>query len=83
MPEEESRFTSGSHVRIMMCAYCRWYLGHGVCEAFPSGIPMAIRLGEADHRYPVHGDKGVQFSPKPSAPGDWEERVLIPPRERG
>jgi hypothetical protein len=33
------------------------------CEAFPYGIPFAIRAGVVDHRKPVDGDRGIQFEP--------------------
>ena len=33
------------------------------CEAFPYGIPFAIRMGVVDHRKPVDGDRGIQFEP--------------------
>lgn len=34
-----------------------------VCEAFPDGIPLAVRAGVVDHRSPVAGDHGIQFEP--------------------
>ncbi len=33
------------------------------CDAFPSGIPRAIRVGEHDHTLPHPGDNGVRFVP--------------------
>lgn len=36
----------------------------GTCEAFPEGIPVAIRTG-GDHRTPVEGDGGVVFELEP------------------
>ncbi len=35
------------------------------CLAFPDGIPLAIWLGENDHRAAFPGDHGIQFMPKP------------------
>jgi hypothetical protein len=33
------------------------------CEAFPYGIPFAVRAGVFDHRNPHPGDRGIQFEP--------------------
>ena len=35
------------------------------CEAFPAGIPFEIYRGQADHRFPIEGDNGLLFDPKP------------------
>lgn len=44
------------------------------CTAFPDGIPMPILMDEVDHRKPVEGDHGIQFSPNPGekSPFDGE-----------
>lgn len=33
------------------------------CEAFPSGIPEAIRENRRSHRKPAPGDRGIRFEP--------------------
>jgi hypothetical protein len=51
---------------IPQCFQCR-HLDRGsvalTCRAFPSGIPGAILLGDADHREPWPGDHGIRFEP--------------------
>lgn len=31
------------------------------CKSFPKGIPVKILKWQADHRFPVEGDRGVRF----------------------
>src|SRR5688500_12838674 len=33
------------------------------CKAFPNGIPIEIKTGRADHRFPYDEDKGFRFVP--------------------
>jgi hypothetical protein len=33
------------------------------CDAFPNGIPKAIRKNSIDHRKPLPGDNGIRFEP--------------------
>jgi hypothetical protein len=48
-----------------VCTGCRWWTvpGERMCRAFPDGIPMAIWMGEHDHRKPYRGDHGIRFEP--------------------
>ncbi|MFN8634624.1 MAG: hypothetical protein U0893_12270 [Chloroflexota bacterium] len=51
-----------------ICMFCVHYdrasQGYGhKCAAFPEGIPEAIIESEADHRRPIEGDQGIQFTP--------------------
>jgi hypothetical protein len=33
------------------------------CDAFPNGIPEAVRKNHLDHRRPISGDNGIHFDP--------------------
>lgn len=52
-----------------MCYFCAHAAnGEGwKCSAFPDGVPSKILKGRSDHRKPVEGDHGVQFSMSPEA----------------
>jgi len=43
------------------CLQCKRLRTGLVCEAFPAGIPEAIRTGNWDHSEPFDGDGGVRF----------------------
>lgn len=52
---------------ITQCDVCRHFLGgldkpRPTCEAYPGGIPTAIRTGQVDHRRPQPGDHGIQWA---------------------
>lgn len=49
-----------------ICIVCKRYDRDAeeiVCEAYPKGIPAAIRETRVDHRKPYRGDHGLQFEP--------------------
>lgn len=51
----------------IQCWACKRLQTRGFrCEAFPDRIPNSILSG-ADHRVPVEGDHGLQFSQRDSA----------------
>lgn len=61
-------YHDGQMPTISQCVACaRKTPGAGTCEAFPDGIPDAILLNDADHRYPFPGDGGLQFKPRENA----------------
>jgi hypothetical protein len=63
-PGEE---TSGfyPHDVSVLCASCTHLDENLTCKAFPDGIPVTIVDGNADHREPYVGDRGVRFEQHP------------------
>jgi len=61
------------------------------CKAFPGGIPEAIVLSMVDHRKPIEGDHGTQFTQRKgpklpqdlidSLPKENPERLPQPPQD--
>lgn len=47
--------------RLHKAVYGKWGM---FCDAFPDGIPNAIKSSRADHRKPYRGDHGLQFLAK-------------------
>jgi hypothetical protein len=53
-----------------LCVFCVHMRGGALppkCAAFPRGIPRQILEGQADHRRPFPGDKGIRYKPHPEA----------------
>ena len=48
------------------------------CTAFPEGIPAEIFMSETDHRIPVDGDGGIQFTPRKGSALTGNPEQLIP-----
>ncbi len=45
-------------MEIVLCNYCKFYMGNLTCLAFPNGIPEDILLGENNHSKPIAGQVG-------------------------
>jgi len=47
-----------------LCFDCENYLGSGMCDAFPKGIPYEITSGTNDHAKPLKDQKNkIVFEP--------------------
>ena len=73
-----------SHIPIFseICTFCRHLdaSGERKCTAFPHEIPLAIWMGENNHRTPYPGDHGVLFLPVHSAVPELPKKAK--PRKR-
>lgn len=47
------------------------------CRAFPKGIPESVMTGQADHRTPINGDHGIQYTPRPGPSANAEEMAVF------
>lgn len=59
--------------RLHKPVYGKWGL---FCDAFPEGIPDAIKTSRADHRQPFPGDRGIQFVPKSEAAAEDAAHII-------
>jgi hypothetical protein len=67
----------GDHIPALspVCTFCRHLRGFRRCDAFPEEIPLAIWVGDNNHRAPYPGDNGVRFE-------RWTEAEVAEARER-
>ncbi len=57
---------------VGICHDCARRFSFTTCEAYPSGIPWGILVGDEDHRKPQPGDNGLRFLPANVFPYDVE-----------
>lgn len=43
------------------------------CQAFPKGIPFKVLKWQADHRFPIEGDRGVRFAVREGDEASFKE----------
>ena len=56
---------------LPLCSICRYKHKDSLtyrksfptCDAFPNGIPEAVRKNKMDHRRAIAGDNGIRFEP--------------------
>jgi len=57
---KKAQLSWGKSIGCIICQHVRY--GKKIfCKSFPSGIPITILKGDVDHRYPLKGDKEIQF----------------------
>lgn len=65
--------------QCMVCAHFNAAITTtNVCSAFPEGIPTTILLNKTDHRRPVAGDHGIQWTLDPTVPASLAHHPLEP-----
>ena len=51
-------------IRLSNCGRCQFkHLDAATCDAYPTGIPLAMLSGQNQHNQPSTGDNGIQFKP--------------------
>lgn len=60
------------------CNVCKFFIGSGVCYAFPNGIPKQILYGDQLHNKPIKGQAGkLVFTEGPGGITTEELKTLV------